>query len=749
MTTTNISQSPDTQARQPGNRPVVETLEKYRWDILNTISSNAGSNRGSAQNSLEFLNALNSLITANTEFTNILRWMGIANYATTIAQLRREVAWNNPNIRFEDLPGHNDVQVIIAALAEYRRHQAREEQNNFDAIYLWQTGETESSTAQQIESAAQRARLSWGALYYRNKTPLRISWNNAANQFEAQYLDTNGQPTNLTWITAADIPTLVTEINTRSQRINKIKSDNVQENVEIRESKKADHKQIIAAIDFVNRGQTPHERESRTWFYSVDSRNIAIRGEGAGAFSVDIMQPDGSIVTRSNVAQNAVTGIIDAACSAYEKSKERKETIETPDMWTQFDEAIFKKLCRDVSNSKDKVATYKLSGQKYTLREVQAEVTWNNPSPARYVTQFPNPQGRTENYPNPANNWETGSNIATHLTNTIRTSINAGNCTRDMGTEFSANTFRELCEEIAESKNGRGNYILAGKKYEVRIDQPLPTDISQAHFHVEYPNNFGIKAHAHNTLDWLLTNHGPLEHIHVHDPSKPHPFQKDTILELCQLVNNTNQRQEFDFHGKSCFIYKPTGLDKANSRFCIDVPNNKWGVDTIKAVTAKWLYKKFIEHTHKLHHEAEHNSKEHAEKKGENKNEHAEWEKHGHDDHGHKDEHKSGSFYDRAVEKILGNGLLGKILIWPKNQIPKPLRSLGGNTVAAWVTWGAVGGAVALAWWIAWSAALSSAVVPAIWITFTASMANRFLKWRKWWPHNKDGKWDDHWHGWH
>lgn len=30
MTTTNISQSPDTQARQPGNRPVVETLEKYR-----------------------------------------------------------------------------------------------------------------------------------------------------------------------------------------------------------------------------------------------------------------------------------------------------------------------------------------------------------------------------------------------------------------------------------------------------------------------------------------------------------------------------------------------------------------------------------------------------------------------------------------------------------------------------------------------------------------------------------------------
>lgn len=70
-----------------------------------------------------------------------------------------------------------------------------------------------------------------------------------------------------------------------------------------------------------------------------------------------------------------------------------------------------------------------------------------------------------------------------------------------MGTEFSANTFRELCEEIAESKNGRGNYILAGKKYEVRIDQPLPADINQAHFHVEYPNNFGVKAHAHNTLD--------------------------------------------------------------------------------------------------------------------------------------------------------------------------------------------------------------------------------------------------------
>ena len=47
--------------------------------------------------------------------------------------------------------------------------------------------------------------------------------------------------------------------------------------MELREAKKADHKQIIAAVDFINRGQGHLEREARTGFYSVDNRNIAIR----------------------------------------------------------------------------------------------------------------------------------------------------------------------------------------------------------------------------------------------------------------------------------------------------------------------------------------------------------------------------------------------------------------------------------------------------------------------------------------
>jgi hypothetical protein len=169
-------------------------------------------------------------------------------------------------------------------------------------------------------------------------------------------------------------------------------------------------------------------------------------------------------------------------------------------MGTQFDEAIFKKLCRDISNSKDKVATYKLSDQKYTVREIQAAIGNNS---ALYWAQYPNPQGRTASYPpllpNNANppTGVTIQNLSAFIATNTRTSINAGNCTRDMGNEFSANTFRELCEEIAEAKNGRGTYTLAGKKYEVRVDQPLPANVAQTQFHVEYPNNFGVKAHAH------------------------------------------------------------------------------------------------------------------------------------------------------------------------------------------------------------------------------------------------------------
>lgn len=121
---------------------MVETLEKYRSEILNTISSSSGTSRTSAQNSIEFLNSLNSLVApnaSNATFTTLLRNIGIPNYGNVIAQLRRDVAGNTPTITFADLPGHNDVQFIITALAEFRRHQAQEQQHQFDAIYLGQT----------------------------------------------------------------------------------------------------------------------------------------------------------------------------------------------------------------------------------------------------------------------------------------------------------------------------------------------------------------------------------------------------------------------------------------------------------------------------------------------------------------------------------------------------------------------------------------------------------------------------------
>ncbi len=737
MDATNTLQTGEAQSRQPVNRPVIETLEKYRWDILNTISSNSGTQRQSSQNSLEFLNALNSLISQNTEFTNILRGMWIANYAATIAQLRREVAWNTPNIRFEDLPGHNDVQVMIAALAEYRRHQAMEQQNNFDAIYLWQTGETESSTAQQIEAAAQRAKLTGGALYYRNKVPLRISWVN--NQFEAQYLDLNGQPSNQQWIQTPDITILVSEIHTRSQRVNKISSDNVQQNVELREAKKADHKQIIAAVDFINRGQGHLEREARTGFYSVDNRNIAIRWQGAGDFSVDIMETNWTITTRDNISQNAVTSLIDTACNAYEKSKDRKETIEAVDMGTQFSEAIFRKLCREISDSKDKVWEYQLSGQRYTVREVTAA---NAPALARYFAQFPNPQWRTVGFPNPIGTGEEIVDITAHIAQNTRTSTNQWNCTRDMGNEFSANIFRELCEEIGESKNGRWTYTLAGKKYEIRVDQPLPLDMNTAIFHVEHPNQFGMKVLAWGaTLDALLDqqNHGALSHIHVHDPSKPAPFERQTMIDICNLAWTNPGRHAFDFHWATCHVYRGTGREKG--RYCVDIPNNKGGVDTVRAISAKWLYDKFIERTNKLHHASSDKSAEWQETKKEGDEKHEKW---WHDDAGHE---ADGTLYDKTVVGLLGSGLIGKALLGTRNLVPKWIRNttgwitksgLAGVGGSAVITGGLYGASVLGLTTMGTAAALSFFAPVALTIG-GATAGYKFYRWWRW-DGKKDGE---------
>lgn len=80
--------------------------------------------------------------------------------------------------------------MIITALAEHRRHQAQEQQNQFDAIYTGQsTDPSKSSTSQQIETVAQRAQLTGAALYHRNGRPLRISYNPQTRLYEAQIID--------------------------------------------------------------------------------------------------------------------------------------------------------------------------------------------------------------------------------------------------------------------------------------------------------------------------------------------------------------------------------------------------------------------------------------------------------------------------------------------------------------------------------------------------------------------------------
>ena len=40
--TTTLQSAPERLSQQPNNRPVVEALEKYRTDILDTLMSNAG-----------------------------------------------------------------------------------------------------------------------------------------------------------------------------------------------------------------------------------------------------------------------------------------------------------------------------------------------------------------------------------------------------------------------------------------------------------------------------------------------------------------------------------------------------------------------------------------------------------------------------------------------------------------------------------------------------------------------------------
>lgn len=332
--------------------------------------------------------------------------------------------------------------------------------------------------------------------------------------------------------------------------------------------------------------------------------------------------------------------------------------------------------------------------------------------------------------------------------------------TVDMEKSFSRTKFAELCTAVSKSKGRRGEYKLDGKNYFVHenIDTTVTPHayFTPPQYTVSYPGAWEtmttetpLKLHGHpvppttDNLISFLEGHDGIYNSH-HDFDREHLLRK--IKELKGLIG---KKTTYVINGHTYHMWSKRLSGGGKMKYYAEIPAGEHGKKTISALTVEWLYNKIVEQGQNHHDHGGKSDKEHGEKKEHSEHKEDHW-KHWHDDHGHKDEHKSGSFYDRTVEKIFGHGLLGKALIWPKNQIPKPLRSLGGNTVAAWVTWGFVWLWVAWAWWALWSAALSSAVVPAIWITFTASMVNRFLKWRKWWPHNKDESGgNEHGHGWH
>ncbi len=283
-----------------------------------------------------------------------------------------------------------------------------------------------------------------------------------------------------------------------------------------------------------------------------------------------------------NVTQNALANLIKTRAK---KKKEKKEDIETPDMGNDFSETIFRKLAREVSGSKDLVGQYKLNGQTFTLRQTSGVGV----RPILYQTQYPDHTGTKQTYPQAGqpNQASELNDVVAFLSQNIRTHGNEGNCTRDMGNEFSVNAFRDLAEEIGKSRNGRGNYKLAGKNYEIQANMPMPADTNAIVFNAEYLNEFGIKAHTHGTLDQLLLNHGPMSHIHAHDPNHPAEFTQALMMRILTQakenkrlhpndpVSSPNRRVQFDFHGKTCEAYmdKPL-LAGGKTCYCVDVPNS-------------------------------------------------------------------------------------------------------------------------------------------------------------------------------
>lgn len=319
--------------------------------------------------------------------------------------------------------------------------------------------------------------------------------------------------------------------------------------------------------------------------------------------------------------------------------------------------------------------------------------------------------------------------------------------TIDMGTEFDENKFIELCKTIGSATDKVGYYKFDGKQYSVRRNGPK--------FMAEYPGEDWHPGHRERTKPEDLA-HDLTEHMHIHEHD--HTLSKKSFLDLCAgLTKNYNENHKekakstYELGGKKYPIWverrntgrKITSLLTRNPnpfnniQFYAEVPDGH-STKIITSGSAEGLFNKIKKINETTGHEKPAEWAAKAESTEPKDVAHAE-------DHGHSHTKTEGTFYDRSVEKIFGHGLIGRAFIGTKNLIPTPIRKISGNAAAAGVraglVWGILyGGSIALG-----SAAMASAIVPAMGITFATSSTLRLIKWWR----NRGKKDDSGWHGWH
>ncbi len=373
------------------------------------------------------------------------------------------------------------------------------------------------------------------------------------------------------------------------------------------------------------------------------------------------------------------------------------------------------------------------SGSAYSFDKKWFFVRYNTTA-NQWVVQYQKKDGKTSTISEPSI-----GQVVAHISTLSekKEAKSEKSLTVDMANELDENKIIEICEAINKNPAKIGYYKIGGKQFSVRyIPAAWGTNggyVATYPNHTEVENTNEFRKSPKDLARFLAEN------IHLYNDH--HDTDRFRLLELIKKTDGEKawKRQEYIIKGNKHYIWS-NRLKLWKRTYFAEVPVWEHGKEVVSAITQKGLYEKIQE---KINH-----PESAKEKINEAKAEWAEPKDAAHtEDHGHSHAKAEGTFYDRSVEKIFGHGLIGRAFIGTKNLIPKPLRSLGGNTVGAGVTsgivgWALYGGSLALG-----SVALSSAIVPAMTLTFAASMTNRFLKWRKWWPHNK--KEDSGWHGWH